>query len=273
MSLATYPKESPTRQIVEHLQRNGPTTVKELEILLGVTTTAVRQHLNTLQGEGYIQREAVHAGVGRPAHAYAVTDKARELFACHCDDLALTLLQEVMLLEGPGKGAMLLDRVGDRLAQRYAGSVRAQGVERRVSEMAAALEQRGVLTDVSTADGAFGPGALVLSAYNCPYHELAQDNRDICAMDEKMLRSVLGANVSLSSCIMDGHNRCAFVVQPASNGGAAHSSPEPAPIHSIALHGWPSETLRAVSDSEWAASRAAEKTAKEGKKNKKKKKH
>lgn len=210
-------KESPTRQIIEHLQRHGTATVKEMEALLGVTTTAVRQHINTLTAEGYIRRQSVHNGVGRPHHVYAMTDKAQELFGCHCDDLALTLLQEVFNIEGPARAQMLLDRVGNRLAQRYAGSVRGLGLQQRVAEMAGALEERGVLTDnIVQADG-----SIILTAYNCPYHELAQQHREICDMDEKMMRSVLGSEVTLSACIMDGHSRCSFVVRPTAIAAAA----------------------------------------------------
>ena len=107
-------RESPLWQVIEYLQRNGSATIKELEDLLGVTTTAVRQHLTTLQVEGYIERRVVHSGVGRPHHAYFTTPKVQELFACQCDDLALTLLQEVFHLEGQERALQLLDRVGHR---------------------------------------------------------------------------------------------------------------------------------------------------------------
>lgn len=211
-------KNSPTRQIVEHLQRQGQATIKELETLLGVTTTAVRQHLTTLLAEGYIRRQAVHAGVGRPYHTYAVTDKTRDLYACHCDDLALTLLEEVFALEGKERAAALLDRVGNRLADRYSRSVRSIVLLDRVEELAAELEQRGVLTGVAAHDD-----GIVLHTFNCPYHELAQEHREICAMDEKMMRDVLGSDVSLSACIMDGHNGCTFVVRRPAD---AHAGPD-----------------------------------------------
>ena len=54
---------------------------------------------------------------------------------------------------------------------------------------------------------------IVLHAYNCPYHELAQDHRDICEMDEELLRKVLGSDVSLTACLMDGDQGCRFVVR------------------------------------------------------------
>jgi predicted ArsR family transcriptional regulator len=221
MALNAYQdRESPAWQIVEHLQRHGTATIKELEELLGITTTAVRQHLGTLQADGYIERRRVAAGVGRPHHAYSITEKARELFACHCDDLALTLLEEVFAMEGEEQAARLLDRVGDRLAQRYADTVRSEVLRERVEQLAEALDRRGVLTDVAVEDD----NTIVLRTYNCPYHELAQEHRDICAMDEELMRKVLGQEVNLSACMMDGHRGCAFVVsnvQTAENGRRA----------------------------------------------------
>lgn len=211
MTIAPLAREAPSRQIVEYLQRNGSATIKDLETLLGVTTTAVRVQLTALLAEGYIARKAIHAGVGRPAHAYVLTEKAREFFACHCDDLALTLLQEVFIIEGEERASLLLSRVGDRLARRYAGSVRGRVLEERVEQMAAVLDQRGVLTDIERND----VDTITLHTYNCPFHELAQEHREICQMDEEMMRSVLGGDVRLSTCIMDGHNRCAFVVKGA----------------------------------------------------------
>lgn len=202
-------RDSPLWQIIEYLQRKGSATIKELEEVLGITTTAVRQHLNTLLAEGYIERRLVHAGVGRPHHAYFATDRVRELFACHCDDLALTLLEEVFLMEGKQRTIQLLERVGERLAHKYAPSVRSSLLSDRVSELAHALNHHGVLTDAILD----GEETIALRTYNCPFHELAQEHREICEMDRGMLETLLGAEVSLSQCMMDGHTGCTFVVQ------------------------------------------------------------
>jgi predicted ArsR family transcriptional regulator len=134
--------------------------------------------------------------------------KAQEIFGCHCDDLALTLLEEVFALEGKEQTARLLNRVSNRLASKYERSVRSNLLVERVGELAGALYQRGVLTDVQTNDD----NTFTLHTYNCPYHELAQDHREICEMDEAMLRQVLGSDVNLTNCMMDGHQGCSFVV-------------------------------------------------------------
>lgn len=212
MALSPYSndRENPTWLLLEHLQKSGSATIKELEVVLGVTTTAVRQHLSALQAEGYVERRRVHAGVGRPHHAYELSDKSQELFGCHCDDLALTLLEEVFRLEGTERTTLLLDRVGERLAQRYADNIRSPALQERVHELADTFYDRGVISDVST--DADGSGTIVLHTYNCPYHELAQDHREICDMDQKMIRQVLGSDVNLTDCMMDGHSSCSFIV-------------------------------------------------------------
>lgn len=217
-------RESPLWQIIEHIQRRGSTTIKDLEDLLGVTTTAVRQHLGSLQAEGYVERRTVHAGVGRPHHAYFTTPKVQELFACHCDDLALTLLEEVFHLEGETRTAELLDRVGTRLAGRYFASVRSSLLSERVTELARALNGNGVLADALVAEG----DVIALRTYNCPFHELAQEHREICEMDRSMLQKVLGSSVSLSQCMLEGHAGCTFVVQRAADAatGNGHSAPQ-----------------------------------------------
>lgn len=201
-------KDTPSWKILEHLQRNGSGTIKEFEELLGVTTTAVRQHVSTLQSKEYIERRSVNTGIGRPHHAYYITEKARELFACHCDDLALTLLEEVFEVAGSETTALLLQRVGNRLAGKYTESVRSELLQERVEELATAFNDRGVLADVATDEQ-----SITLKTYNCPFHELAHEHAEVCEMDQDMIKNLLGSDVDMDSRITEGHNCCSFVIK------------------------------------------------------------
>ena len=139
--LSVRDQNSPAWRILEYLQRNESATIKDFEVLLGVTTTAVRQHLSALQASGFLDRREERSGVGRPHYIYVATDAARELFACRCDDLALTMLQEMYGMVGRGNDETLLKRVGVRLAERYAESVNAAAMQHRVEEMGALARQ------------------------------------------------------------------------------------------------------------------------------------
>jgi predicted ArsR family transcriptional regulator len=50
----------------------------------------------------------------------------------------------------------------------------------------------------------------VLTALACPYPELAKVDRGVCTMEKLMLSEILGENVRLSECRLDGANCCTF---------------------------------------------------------------
>ncbi len=128
---------SPSGQIIKLLQRNGALGVKELRRELGLSDTAMRQQLGHLMVEGFvIPTTAERSGVGRPQQRYQLSDKARELFACYCEDLALNLYDELLADQGAAVVHTLLHRVGDKLAGQYRQQVRGQALQERVSSFA-----------------------------------------------------------------------------------------------------------------------------------------
>jgi predicted ArsR family transcriptional regulator len=199
---------SPRGQIIKLLQRNGPMGIKAMRLALGVSDTAIRQHLNTLLADGLIQRTLARSGGrGRPSTLYTLADKARHLFACESQDLALALYDELLKEFGPDTVRTLLDRVAQRMAADYRYHVRGLDLQERVKTFSLLLDSRGIMSDVSEHEQ-----GVMLHEYNCPYQELATAHADVCALEEKMLADVLGAEVKLTQTIVGGHHRCSFIV-------------------------------------------------------------
>jgi predicted ArsR family transcriptional regulator len=74
-----------------------------------------------------------------------------------------------------------------------------------MASLASLMDSRDVPFEVNTA------GELpVLSALACPYPELAKRDRSVCTMEKLMLSEVLGENVRLSECRLDGAPCCTF---------------------------------------------------------------
>ncbi len=209
-SLAHSLDGSPGGQIIRLLQRHGALGIKELRRELGLSDTAVRQQLAQLMAKGWVRTTMTERGhVGRPSHRYELSERARELFACYCEDLALNLYDELLAEQGPEVVRRLLGRVGNRLAAQYRQQVRGQVLQERVLSFARILDARGIVSDV------FQEGDDIrLQEYNCPYHELAAAHREICVMEQTMMATVLDAEVELTQCMMDGHHGCSFTVRP-----------------------------------------------------------
>jgi predicted ArsR family transcriptional regulator len=207
MPLPSPNTSSPAGHILEHLLRNGPATIKELEQAIGVTATAVRQQLASLQSEGLIVMTRERRGVGRPHNVYQLTERSHSLFACYCDELALSLIHELLETEGTDKLRYLLNRVGDKLALQYSRQIKGEAMGDRVHELSTVLDRRGIRVDF-----VLGEEIILLNEYNCPYHDLASVHRDVCEMERSAFSQALGAEVTLGNCIQDGHHSCQFVV-------------------------------------------------------------
>ncbi len=194
-------------QVLELLLRQGPMTVKEIQRALGLSSSAVRLHLEHLLHKGLLTYEEKRRGVGRPVRVYMLTPKARAAMASPDESLALSLLEEVVESEGPEKARQLLGRVSTRLAREYKRRLHSTHLPRRLQELHELLRQRGVVADIQQQGD-----TLYIYEYTCPYHDVAQEHRLVCEMEESFLREVLGTPVTLSSCMMDGAHKCVFEI-------------------------------------------------------------
>lgn len=190
------------------LQRNGAMTVKNLEETLGVTATAVRQQLNVLLAEGFIEQRAENIGRGRPKHVYMLTAKGRALFPHHYDEFTNSLLREILLVEGPAKVQQLLGRMGTRMAEQYSRHIAGVAPAERAIALTELLNAKGIMAEVH-----FEGDAIVFHEFTCPYYELAREHRAICEMEEGMISQVLNQPAELVQCTLDGHHGCQFIIE------------------------------------------------------------
>lgn len=206
MTVPGFPVTSPAGIILQHLQRHGQATIKELEDVLGVSTTAVREHLSHLQAEGLLAVSPVRNGPGRPRFVYSLTDKAQGLFPKQYDQLITMLLREIIAVEGSEKVDLLLERVSKRLASEYADQINGDDLRERLDALRTMLEARGIPAEVQQS----GDGIQIFA---CPYLDVAQEHPAVCRMERQMLEDVLGEKISLEGSIREGHRNCRFVIR------------------------------------------------------------
>lgn len=191
--------------ILDLLRKRETMTVAELSAALDVTATAVRQRLSRLLAQGYLQRSATKAGRGRPSHHYTLSSKGRRKTGANFADLAVALWQEIRAIRDPEVRRGLLQRLAQRLAVQYADQVQGSSLAERMESVARLFNERRVPFAVDRS------GELpVLTALACPYPELAEQDRSICSLERLLFNEVLGANVRLTNCRLDGASCCTF---------------------------------------------------------------
>jgi predicted ArsR family transcriptional regulator len=198
--------ESSDVGILDLLRKVGPLGVAELARAMQVTPTAVRQRLVRMMGRGLVDRQLLaRAGRGRPSHRYELTEKGRRQTGANFADLALALWQEVRAIKDPEVRRGLLQRIAKTMAAMYGASISGSTTADRMRSVSQVFAERDVPFEVDES------GALpVLTALACPYPQLAEQDRGICALEKMMFSELVGGGLQLTECRLDGDACCKF---------------------------------------------------------------
>jgi DeoR family transcriptional regulator, suf operon transcriptional repressor len=199
------PTETSDRQMLDFIRQHGAVTISALIAEMGVTATAVRQRLQRLTDGGLVERQTERKGRGRPNHRYSLTEKGHQASGNNFADMATVLWEEIKSVEDPAIRRGLLKRIADRFVERYRNDVVGDTLGQRMKALAGVMGERQIPFAVDESKS-----LPVLSAMACPYPELAKADRSVCTMEKLMLSEILGENVRLSECRLDGATCCTF---------------------------------------------------------------
>lgn len=193
------------KTLLDLLRKRDTLTVSELAEAMGVTATAVRQRLTRLLGQGLIRRHSSKEGRGRPSHHYGLTEKGQRETGSNFADLAMALWQEVRAIKDPEVRRGLLQRISGRMVEAYRPRM-GNGRDQRMESVVDLFRDRQVPFEVDRSN----PLLPVLKALACPYPALAEQDRSICSLERMMFSELVGENLRLSSCRLDGERCCSF---------------------------------------------------------------
>ena len=198
-------KSTADADLLHLLADAGPLAISEIEQHLEVTRTAVHERLLRLMADGLVNRELVRGGRGRPSYQYSLSPKARKLSGNNFADLAAVLWQQVLGIEDPRRRQHVIRSIASALKVLYTDAIRGTTLKARMESLRELLEKRRVRCEIDTPVG--GP---TFTLRDCPYSELADVDTTICEMETMLFSQLLGDEVVLSQCRLDGHASCQF---------------------------------------------------------------
>ena len=194
-------RESLMRELLHHKVEG--LTLDELGTRLGITRTAVQQHVTALERDGFVAAIGQRSTGGRPSRAYGLTEAGKEAFPRQYDLLALGMLESVREELGDEAVESLLRRMADAMAADRLAGLEGLCPSERVEAVADIMNQLGY-------DASVDPDGRGISATNCIYHKLASKTRAVCRFDTRLLSNLLGEDVDLTHCMADGERTCTF---------------------------------------------------------------
>lgn len=218
-SATPAPSESTRQAALRALKAAGTADAEALAAQLGITPSAVRQHLGDLRSAGLVRSRPARGGTGRPRLRYELTAAGHALFPTAYDELALALLDGVEAEEPE-----LLDRLFERRRQRRVERARQRlaglAFADQVAEMARILDEDGYVARCEP----MPDGAWRIVEHHCAIFSVAKRYGQACTTELAFLREALpGVSIERVAHLVAGAHHCAYELRPLP--GAAQRPP------------------------------------------------
>jgi DeoR family suf operon transcriptional repressor len=190
------------------MDRKSGATLDELVAAVGLSRTAINQHLMALEREGYVRRAAQRKAVGRPQNVYVLTEEGTNLFPKQYSWFSKLLFQTLRTQIGEDRMSEYMYDLGVKLSAglipRLIGKNRAE----RIAEIVNIMNETGFIARTTAAEGA--DKLLRVECKNCVYHDLSKDYPEVCRFDIGFISGLMGAEVEHQACVQRGDDVCRF---------------------------------------------------------------
>src|SRR3970040_2114422 len=193
--------------ILEEVHRKGRVGGEDLARSLGGRPAAIHHSLPKLEREVFIYPVEERHGQGRPRVVCSLTQQGQDLFPQGYRWLVQELLETISTLEGRERVELILQEVGERLAARYRPRVEGKSMEGRVQAVAEVLTELGFETTQTRAEQGF-----CLCDENCPVLKIAERYPQVCAMEQRLISTLLGEEIQRTQYRLAGAPLCTYLV-------------------------------------------------------------
>lgn len=214
LELSSEPDARTRDRVARLLSEAGPSTAATVAERLGLTTPAVRRHLDALVANGaasaHEPRPTGPRGRGRPARLYRLTTTGHTSLTAAYDDLAASALAFLAEHGGPEAVAAFANSRVAELEARYSAVVDAAGTDvvARTAALASALTADGFAASVHPGPGNHAELGIQLCQGHCPVQSVAAQFPALCDAEVASFGRLVGAPARRLSTLAHGEHVC-----------------------------------------------------------------
>lgn len=190
------------------LERKAGATLDELASGVGLSRTAVNQHLVALEKSGYVRKGTPRKTGGRPQHLYVLTELGANLFPKQYSWFSKLLIDTLREQVGEAQVSQFMYDLGVKLSAGLIPRLVGRNRLERVQEIVKIMNETGFVARIVSP----GPGEKLprVECKNCVYHDLSKDYPEVCRFDIGFLAGLMGAEVEHEACMQRGGDSCRF---------------------------------------------------------------
>jgi predicted ArsR family transcriptional regulator len=197
------------KQVLAHLlDRKSGSSVDEMISAVGLSRTAVNQHLIVLEREGYVCKAQSRKTGGRPVQQYVLTEEGVNLFPKQYAWFSRMLIQTLREQLGEEAMAKFMHDLGVKMSGALIPRLVGKNRVERVDEIVAIMNETGFRAIAIAPEQS--EKIPRVQCTNCVYHDLAKDYPEVCRFDLGFLSGLMGAEVEHLTCMHRGSTACRF---------------------------------------------------------------
>ncbi len=197
------------REILALLQeQKDGLTIDDCVTQLGITRSAINQHLLALERDGLVCKAVLQKTGGRPGWKYQITTEGINRLPKQYSWFSELLLNSLKEEFGSTKLENYVRKVARSVAPTLEHRLKNKSPKEQVEEMAAILKELGY--QAQTEPGAKKKDLPLIVATNCVYHDLAAKHPEVCQFDLTLLETLLGQKVEHQECMVKNGSACRF---------------------------------------------------------------
>ena len=213
MAIAQQP--STKQDILQYLGQHSSATAQELATKLEISQQAVRRHLKDLANQELISYSVKSQQMGRPQHAYEISNKGRESLnqstSQNYSAFAVSLLGTLAETVGAEQVSQILSKQWQRKAIEYREKLGNGSLKNRVNKLVELRKAEGFMAECHSLESSDG---FIMTEHNCAISNVAESFPGICGHELEMFAQILpDCTVERTHWIINGEQRCGYLVR------------------------------------------------------------
>lgn len=198
------------KELLDFIKRNGMTSIDAAVEHTGLSKTTLREHLLKLERDGYVVRDYLRTGPGRPSLQYQLTNKGNSLYPSS----ESALLKELLNYLKSNGDEQTIDNFFNlfwenriKMAQQRMDESSETDLRKRIQELADMLEEEGFMPEFELDEDEEN---LTIKECNCPFSEVVKETRLPCKLEAMFFRNLFSGQVERTIHIAEGDYACSY---------------------------------------------------------------
>ena len=196
-----------SRGRIVSLLQSGGLTADDIASSLGLTRSAVRIQLSSMERDGVVRRAGKRPGTTRPSHVFELTPEVEQVLSKAYIPVLTRLVDVFSEALPPRQINALLRRTGRILANEMSPGKTEGDLKARTRKASDLMnEHLGALTDVKA------NGGIRIRGAGCPLAAVTGKHPGMCLVMESFVSEIVGAPAR-ECCDREHRPRCCFDIQ------------------------------------------------------------